>query len=407
MFYDNELHFLIEIFKKCHIGATVTKPSSLVSEVFDTEPDLIFGINERSGKSISDYVGKLDKKTLYKLTDTLELCYVYFLLPDTLEEQILFIGPFLGEATSDKLIFELEEKNNIPPAAHSYLSEHLRSIPVLKDSSHLFVMIETFCERIWQTPSFPIIDVKNELKIPPSPINSLQTSESFDDSIAFIKTMEKRYSFENELMDAVSKGQSNLEAQLFESYSTTPFEKRTSDQLRNAKNYSVILNTLLRKAAEKGGVHPVYLNKTSSSFAVKIEHSSTLSEISELSREMFSSYCRLVRRHSLKNYSLIVQKSILLINSDLSADLSLSLLASNQGVTPGYLSTIFKRETGKTVSEYIKDKRIKYAKHLLGTTHLQVQTVALHCGIMDLQYFSKIFKKHTGKTPKEYRASLK
>ena len=122
---------------------------------------------------------------------------------------------------------------------------------------------------------------------------------------------------------------------------------------------------------------------------------------------MFRSYCRLVRRHSLKNYSLIVQKTILLIDSDLAADLSLSTLAESQSVSPGYLSTIFRRETGKTVSGYIRDKRIKHAMHLLGTTKLQIQTVALHCGIMDMQYFSKIFKKHTVKTPKEYREQAK
>ena len=98
-----------------------------------------------------------------------------------------------------------------------------------------------------------------------------------------------------------------------------------------------------------------------------------------------------------------MQKTILLIDSDLSADLTLSSLASNQSISAGYLSTVFKKETQKNVSQYIKEKRIDQAKHLLSTTHLQIQTVALHCGIMDVQYFSKIFRKETGKTPKEYR----
>ena len=105
----------------------------------------------------------------------------------------------------------------------------------------------------------------------------------------------------------------------------------------------------------------------------------------------------------MKQYSSIVKKTILVIESDISAELSLNHLAQKQGISAGYLATIFKKETGKTVSEYIQDKRIDYAMHLLDTTHLQIQTVALHCGIMDVQYFSKIFKKKIGKTPKEYR----
>ena len=102
-----------------------------------------------------------------------------------------------------------------------------------------------------------------------------------------------------------------------------------------------------------------------------------------------------------------VQKAIVFIESDLSADLTLSSIAQEQNISSGYLSAIFKKETGKTITEFIRERRIKHAIYLLETTHLQVQTIATHCGIVDLQYFSKIFKKHTGKTPKEYRESIK
>ena len=124
-------------------------------------------------------------------------------------------------------------------------------------------------------------------------------------------------------------------------------------------------------------------------------------------REMFRAYCRLVRKHSMTRFSGVTQKAILLIDSDLSANLSLSSLAAAQGITPGYLSSVFKKDTGKTVCEYIRDRRMRHAAHLLSTTRLQIQTVALHCGIMDVQYFSKIFKKQLGKTPKEYRESAR
>ena len=184
-------------------------------------------------------------------------------------------------------------------------------------------------------------------------------------------------------------------------------EMRGSSPLRSAKNYSIIMNTLLRKAAENGGVHPVYLDRISSDFARKIEEISVLSAFPALMNEMFRSYCRLVRKHSIRRYSPAVQKAILLIDSDLSAPLTLSTIAAAQGLSEGYLATIFKKETEKTVSEYVREKRMKHAAHLLTTTKLQIQTIALHCGIMDVQYFSKLFKKHTGKTPKEYRETLK
>ena len=165
------------------------------------------------------------------------------------------------------------------------------------------------------------------------------------------------------------------------------------------------MNTLLRKAAENGGVHPIYLDSTSSSFARKIELLNSSYAVQGLMLEMFRTYCRLVNKHSMKNYSVPVQKAIILIDSDLTSDLSLSSIATKLNVSSGYLSALFKKETGQTLTEHVNNKRIKNAMLLLETTKLQVQTIAQYCGILDMQYFSKMFKKYTGTTPKKYRDS--
>ena len=74
-------------------------------------------------------------------------------------------------------------------------------------------------------------------------------------------------------------------------------------------------------------------------------------------------------------------------------------------ISAGYLSDLFRREVGQTLTEFVNRKRIERAKHLLWNTQLQIQTIAQHCGILDVQYFSKTFKKYSGMTPKEYRLS--
>ncbi len=332
--YERELGFLCDVFCKCHIPARAVSLTDSVSTVFSSESASFFRVAEE-GVSVRQFFGEISSHTLYKTADGLHRCYSYLLLPDGKDSTVLFIGPYLDRELSPSQVLELAEKMEIPPKFQRYFNEYFSSIPCLPEGSQLFILLNTFCERIWSSPSFSIVDVNREDSIPVSPINETARSDNFDGILVNMKAMEQRYEFENELMRAVSLGQLHKESQLISAFSENPFEKRTPDLLRNAKNYCVIMNTLLRKAAENGGVHPVYLDNVSSDFALKIEQMPSLSETPLLMREMFRAYCRLVRKHSMNAYSLLVQKTVLLIDSDLSANLTLRTLAEQQNVTPG------------------------------------------------------------------------
>lgn len=86
-------------------------------------------------------------------------------------------------------------------------------------------------------------------------------------------------------------------------------------------------------------------------------------------------------------------------------DISLEALASLVHLSPTYLSRLFKRETGETLSAYIQDVRIERAKNLLCTTSMKIYEVAEQVGFSDPVYFSRTFKKATGVKPKDFRES--
>ena len=405
--YEHELGLLCDTLKRCRVPAAVVLPFEPIDRVIDFTLRDMLSASLAEKPTIQNYLGTIAPCTMYRYTDEMHLCYIYLRLSGAADSSLLFVGPFLSEPLSARQLLELGERVGAPPKMQKSFENFYANIPVLREGASVFVLLDTFCEHIWGSPSFAISNVNSKDGIQAPSIRASAASDGFDETLLHIKTMELRYKFENELMRAVSLGQLHKEKLMLESFSDEMFEKRVSDPLRNAKNYSVIMNTLLRKAAEQGGVHPVYIDKLSSEFAHRIEHMSELTQNTPLMREMFCSYCKLVRKHAIRNFSQMIQKTILLIESDLSTNLSLSMLAKQQSVSPSYLSTLFKKETGKTVSEYIREKRIQYAASLLGSTHLQVQTVALHCGIMDVQYFSKLFKKQMGVTPKEYRENIR
>ena len=406
MSYEQELALLRDTFQKSHVNLVHMSGESFyalreVNPLKDATEDAA----DDSARKL--YLQSLEPYTMYKQTDAYRRTWIYLLLSQTEGQEVLLMGPYLASQPTEEELLEMCEENGLFPQMQRTVREYYASLPILRDANLLFVMLETFCERMWQRPSFALVDVNREHHAPVSLLNAEPRTDSLDDHLANMKVLEKRYEFENEMIRAVTLGQIHKEKQFLPGFEAMQLEMRGSSPLRSAKNYSIIMNTLLRKAAENGGVHPVYLDRISSDFARKIEEISVLSAFPTLMNEMFRSYCRLVRKHSIRRYSPAVQKAILLIDSDLSAPLTLSSLAAAQGLSEGYLATIFKRETEKTVSEYVREKRMKHAAHLLTTTKLQIQTIALHCGIMDVQYFSKLFKKHTGKTPKEYRETLK
>jgi len=82
---------------------------------------------------------------------------------------------------------------------------------------------------------------------------------------------------------------------------------------------------------------------------------------------------------------------------------SLDSLAEHLGLTPAYLSKLFKGETGRNYSEALTDLRIERAKQLLLTTNLRTSEVGDRVGYSNPQYFATAFRKATGHTPSEFR----
>jgi two-component system response regulator YesN len=87
------------------------------------------------------------------------------------------------------------------------------------------------------------------------------------------------------------------------------------------------------------------------------------------------------------------------------ANINLNDLAKMAGYSNSYLSAVFKKECGTTISDYINSVRISKAKELLRETEMYSYNVAKNTGFTDESYFGRIFKKYTGMSPDKYRRS--
>ena len=101
--------------------------------------------------------------------------------------------------------------------------------------------------------------------------------------------------------------------------------------------------------------------------------------------------------------NLFVQKAADYIKLNYSEKISIKEIADQLYLSPNYLSELFKKHTGQTISEYLTEYRLEKACQLLDHAEYRVGDVSGMVGIHDGRYFSNMFKKKYGMTPTEYR----
>lgn len=406
MHYDSVLTYVRKVLENRHI------PTVIYEEPFEEIQSIDCGLRESLYKGFNkkeDFTYFMDacrENTLYYLTDEYYCSYVCMQLPNPEKLQYFIIGPFTYIHINQKNYLTLLDALNIPANLLPILENYYYNIAFVNSETQFKNLISTLCDIIWENSHYSVSAVYGNLWNMPYAREFVSDLEEESYLLPTnINIVEARYTFENQLMQAVAQGNLALIDQLFSKENSIRYIPRMENTLRDYKNYMIVFNTILRKAAEQGAVHPVYLDQLSSKFARKIEALTSAAEHS-LEREMLHKYCLLVRNYSVKGYSPIIQKVINQIDLNLTSDLGLKALSEMFNISAGYLSTLFKKETGVTLTDYVNKKRVEHAILLLNTTQLQIQTIASYCGVLDINYFTRIFKKFTEVTPKKYREMI-
>jgi len=107
---------------------------------------------------------------------------------------------------------------------------------------------------------------------------------------------------------------------------------------------------------------------------------------------------------SRENVGSVVKNAQKFIESNyMREDISLNSIAYEVGLSPSYFSSLFKKETGKCLSDFLNEVRINRSKQLLCCTSKMIYEIAFEVGFQDYRYFSQIFKKFTGQTPRQFQ----
>lgn len=163
-----------------------------------------------------------------------------------------------------------------------------------------------------------------------------------------------------------------------------------------------LIVVLSRAAVDAGAdINEIFL--INENFTSNIEEFTSLEDLSIWVTNMLQRFISFTFEFDKVKHADAVYKVIEFIKANFQRRMSLEEIAASTYLSKTYLSSLFKKETGYSISEYINIVRIERSKSLLLEENISIIDIANLCGFEDQSYFTKVFKHIVGITPKKYR----
>ncbi|HMM31056.1 MAG TPA: helix-turn-helix domain-containing protein [Clostridia bacterium] len=213
------------------------------------------------------------------------------------------------------------------------------------------------------------------------------------------------FALEQQLVKAVMQGDEKESLRLMGIIRSTGDKAvLASDPLRSAKNSIICSCTFLARAAIQSGVPPEEAFALSDAVIRHIETLKSREIVLEYETTLLLQFIRLVRQKQSREYTAPIRRALHYIDTHLDTHLNLSDIAAYANVHPNYLSRRFRQETGKTVSAYATERKIKESVYFVQRAEYSMAEIAMLYGFSSQSYFIANFKKIMGMPPGEYRA---
>jgi len=177
--------------------------------------------------------------------------------------------------------------------------------------------------------------------------------------------------------------------------------------LNNRRYLFAISAALLTRHCIKAGMDAMEAFACSDFFINQMDECQTIEEITALDAEMRMHYTRhmanLNRQEEKPSYSKPVFSCMDYIYNHLHEKLTLNDLAEYVSLSPNYLATLFKKETGQTIQNYIVNRKIDAAKRMLTYSEYSLTEIGNYLAFSSTSHFIKVFKENTGVTPRDFK----
>ena len=227
----------------------------------------------------------------------------------------------------------------------------------------------------------------------------------FCDSVIKHRALSEEYSFFEAVKDGnIEFVQKNCQEKAFINPEGMGILSKNS--LTNLKYHFVITEALITRYCIDGGMETEQAYRLSDFYILHLDTCQSMKEISELHDVMahdFTGKMRLLQKNAA--LSKPIAQCIDYIYAHISSRITVDELASYTGLSPSYLSRLFKQNLGVSISDYIREKKIEKAQNLLRFSDFSYVEIANYLSFSSQSHFIQTFEHYIGMTPKQYRNS--
>lgn len=181
--------------------------------------------------------------------------------------------------------------------------------------------------------------------------------------------------------------------------------RMSNDNLRQMKYLAVSCITLATRYAVEGGLMESEAYNLSDAYIQTVDKTDSPEEIMSFLIDKATELTMLVRSHRQRlEYPPYIRKAIKAVSARLHERLTCDDVASECGVSAGYLSQKFKKYVGVSLHKYIVSQKLEASKALLASG-VEYGEIGYYLGFCSQTHYIQCFKKEHGMTPKEYLTS--
>ncbi len=335
------------------------------------------------------------------LTSSIRLMWTAaFEKQDDILQDIYILGPYFIDDNSPQNIEQRLQKMDLSTMFRRNAVAFMRSLPVI--SLNRIMEYSIMLHYAVTEKRISVSDLIYRDTDYKQPVPGLTASSDIE------PVVHGSYEAEQEMLRMVREGDLNFEKKKQKlSLGGNIGKLSNSNDGRQFKNAVLVCIVLFSRAAIEGGLAPEVSMTLTDHYFQSVEACTSIQELKDISSTMQSDFIRRVHKcRQNPDYSKPVRNCCDYIELHLEDPIILSELAEQQGYTEYYLSRKFKKETGKTFKDYIREKRIDRAKFLLANTDMSIHELSERLQFSSQSYFTETFRKAVGINPTAFRENI-